>query len=57
MPVSAAPAPPRRRGFDQWEVHNAADTIGKAEEIRKNPSLMREVRKYVDKMSRAVKKK
>lgn len=40
--------------FDKYEVENACDTLLRAEEIKKNPELMAEVSKIIDKKHSAI---
>lgn len=53
MKLHATP-PARPRGFDRYEVEDAARTIARAEEHKRNPKLMREVKKHVTRLSSAV---
>lgn len=38
----------------KWEVDNAMSTLQRAEQIKKDPSMMREVRKAATELSKAV---
>ncbi len=39
----------KKKGFDDWEIRNALDSLEKAEEIKSNPNLMKEVEKEAKK--------
>lgn len=38
-----------KKKFDEWEIRNALDSLEKAEEIKSNPTLMKEVEKEAKK--------
>lgn len=49
-PSKYVSAPDRKNGpFDDYEVESALSTIGRAEKIKSNAALMREVRKLAKK--------
>lgn len=44
----------QKRGIDEWAVRSAADTLIRAEEIRKDKVLMKEVEKELEKRRKAL---
>ena len=43
-----------KKKIDSWEVNDAMHTLKRADEIRKNPTLMGEVKKSVANLSKMV---
>lgn len=39
----------KKRGIEEWEIRNAADTLMRAEEIKNDKDLMAEVNKEIQK--------
>lgn len=55
--VKAVIAIPERRRMEQYEIEEAARTIARAEEHKKNKPLMKAVRQHVTKIHQAVSEK
>jgi hypothetical protein len=49
MPKNSAPKPERR-----WEVESAMQTLARAEQIRKDPKLMSDVRQLANDLKKVV---
>lgn len=45
-----------KRGIQEWEIKNAADTLLRAEEIKLDKDLMSKVNKEIDKRKKAINK-
>jgi len=45
-----------KKGFDEWEIRNAHETLTRSEEIKANPKLLEAVKKYIEDQE-AIKKK
>lgn len=54
MNMTYRPSAEQKKEQRQYEISNAVSTLQRAEQIKKDPALMREVRKQVSAMSKAV---
>jgi hypothetical protein len=45
--------PKKKSGFDKWEIDSAVDTLLRAEEIKQNAALMKEVKKKMNDKAKA----
>jgi len=52
--VSKPIASPAKKEMDRWEIESALSTLKRADEIRKNPSMMGQVQKLAQEQIKAL---
>ena len=52
--VTKAIAAPVRKEMDKWEIESALSTLRRADEIRKNPSMMTKVKSLAQEQIKAL---